>query len=104
MIAYKLLRVRADGTLGPLFINRRQVIPTGEWLAAENNTTPGYKSRPGWHALPQPVAPHLSIKGRAWYVVVLRDVTTYDRPKSQGGTWYTAKKMMVIGPANTEED
>ena len=32
MIAYKLLKVRQDGTIGPLFINCRQVIPIGKWL------------------------------------------------------------------------
>ena len=30
MIAYKLFRKRKDGTYGPLFINRKQRIHTGE--------------------------------------------------------------------------
>jgi hypothetical protein len=96
--AYKLFRVRADGSLGPLFINRRQRVPMGEWVPAEAHPTAGYKVRPGWHAVPQPVAPHLSERGRAWYRVELADVTTYDRPMAQGGTWYTAERMRVLGP------
>ena len=63
-VAYKLLRVRRDLTLGPLFINRTQVIPIGVWLPAEDHPTVGYAHRPGWHAAPNPIAPHLSTKGR----------------------------------------
>lgn len=29
MIAYKLFRLRKDGTLGSLFVNRRAVLPPG---------------------------------------------------------------------------
>lgn len=58
-IGYKLFRRRRNGTLGPLFINRRQVIPVGEWLDAEAHATRGYAYRPGWHATLRPAAPHL---------------------------------------------
>lgn len=30
IIAYKLFRVRKDGTIGPLFINRKLVVVPGE--------------------------------------------------------------------------
>lgn len=96
MIAYKLLRVRADGTLGPLFINRRQRIPLGVRLPAEDVPTPGYAHRPGWHACAEPRAPHLSTRGRAWFRVEIEDVTTHDRPERQGGRWYTARRMTVL--------
>ena len=52
--AYKLFRVRKDGTLGPLFINRRQVVPIGEWLTAEEHRTKGFAFRPGWHCTARP--------------------------------------------------
>ena len=45
MKAYKLFKLRADGTLGPLFINRQQVVPIGEWLEAETHPTQGYAVR-----------------------------------------------------------
>ena len=93
---YKLIRVRKDGSLGPLFINRRLRIPVGEWLDAEPHPTPGYAFRPGWHATFLPVAPHLSTKGRVWCRVMLRDCQTYQRPESQGGTWVLAQHMKVV--------
>jgi hypothetical protein len=95
-LAYKLVRVRRDGTIGPLFINRHQVIPVGKWVKAESHPTPGYKLRPGWHACMEPTAPHLSKKGRAWAVVELRGITAWKRPEAQGGVWYTAKQMKVL--------
>lgn len=52
--AYKLLRLRKDGSLGPLFINRRMRVPVGEWLSAENHPTKGYAVRQGWHATTAP--------------------------------------------------
>ena len=67
MNGYKLLRLRKNGTLGSLFINRRAVLPLGIWLPAEEHPTKGYKFRPFWHCLPVPKAPHLTEKGRAWY-------------------------------------
>ena len=96
--AYKLLRVRRDGTLGPLFINRRQVIPMGEWLEAEDHPTPGYARRPGWHVAPRPHAPHLSTKGRVWMEVKVSGCRNLPRPASQGGLWWLAERMMVVGP------
>lgn len=96
LTGYKLLRRRADGTLGPIFINRRLRVPLAEWLPAEEHPTPGYAFRPGWHCTTRPVAPHLTTKGRVWCEVELRDVRTFDRPESQGGTWLLANWMRVI--------
>lgn len=98
--AFKLLRLRADGTLGPLFINRSQVIPIGRWLAAEDHPTRGYANRPGWHCCVKAEAPHLktelaSGEQRVWCSVDLIGVEEFSRPPSQGGTWYLAKKMRV---------
>ena len=93
--AYKLLRVRADGSLGPLFIHKCQVIPIGKWLRAGDFPTKGYARRPGWHVAPRPVAPHLTMKGRVWCKVSIWDYTTLKRPERQGGTWWLAKWMCV---------
>lgn len=97
-LAYKLLRVRADGSIGPLFINRSQVITTGVWMRAEDHPTPGYAHRPGWHVAPQPNAPHLSTKGRRWYLVLVADITVLERPVCQGGIWWLANWMRVVKP------
>ena len=96
MRAYKLLRKRKNETLGPLFINRRQVIPIGKWLQAEPHKTKGYAFRPGWHVTTKPSAPHLSMKDRIWCEVEIRDFEEFPRPKSQGGIWLIAQQMKVV--------
>ena len=97
MIAYKLFRVRKDGSLGSLFINRKARIPMLRWLEAEGYPTKGYTYRPFWHCTSRPIAPHLTEKDRAWYVVAIEDdAEVMPRPESQGGKWYLAKKMIVL--------
>jgi len=91
MIGYKLFRRRRDGSLGPLFINRKQRVPVGEWLEAEAHRTKGYAFRPGWHACMTPYAPHLRQGGdRVWARVELEGCEFHDRPAAQGGTWILA--------------
>ena len=98
---YKLFRRRKDGTLGPLFINRRQVIEIGQWHEAGDYPTPGYAHRPGWHAALKPHAPHLKMKPkndneRVWVECDVLDYEEYDRPESQGGTWILAKYIRPV--------
>jgi len=97
--AYKLVRCRKDGSFGSLFINRRQRIPINVWLKAGDFKTQGYAHRPGWHVTLNPVAPHLSLKGRTWVQVRVRSkgLQELHRPKSQGGLWLLAKWMKVEG-------
>ena len=95
MNGYKLLRLRKNGTLGSLFINRRAVLPLGIWLPAEEYPTKGYKFRPFWHCLSAPKAPHLTEKGRVWCKVEMQEVTKMHRPESQGGAWYLAKQILI---------
>jgi len=101
MKAYKLLKQRRDGSLGPLFINVKQKIPIGDWLESECHPTKGYAVRPGWHCTAKPKAPHLAKKPksgqiRVWCEVEINDITPFQRPKSQGGLWYLAKYMRII--------
>lgn len=96
MEAYKLLSLRRDGSIGPLFINRRLRIPLGVELHAECHPTKGFAVRPGWHCTKDPVAPHLSKKGRVWCRVRIEDYYPFQRPQQQGGTWYLANKMTVL--------
>jgi hypothetical protein len=94
--AYKLVRLRADGTVGPLFINRRQVLKLGTWMRSEDHPTAGYAHRPGWHVTEKPVAPHLSLKGRVWVKVQVRgSIKPLKRPASQGGLWWLASQMRI---------
>ena len=98
MIAYKLFRIRRNGTAGSLFINRRQVIPFGTWLQAEDHPTKNFAHRPGWHCCEHPVAPHLSMKDRIWCAVEIEDFVPFTRPAAQGGLWYLAQRMKVLHP------
>lgn len=95
-IGYKLFRQRKDGTLGPLFINRRQRIELGVAYQAEDHPTKGYAHRPGWHVCSAKRAPHLSEKGRVWAKVAIEGVTEVLRPDCQGGKWYLAARMTVL--------
>lgn len=94
--AYKLFRLRKNGTLGPLFINKKQVLPLNEWMTAEDHPTKGYAHRPGWHCLMNKEAPHLTTKGRVWALVVITESKEIERPESQGGSWYLANKMKIV--------
>lgn len=97
MIAYKLMRVRKDSSIGPLFINRKLRIPMDEWMLYGCHPTKGFKIRPGWHCTSRPEAPHLSLNGRAWFEVEIEgDPEKISRPVKQGGQWYLAKWMKVL--------
>jgi len=96
MIGYKLFTQRADGSLGPLFINRSQRLEVGVEYQAEDHPTKGYAHRPGWHICSKQEAPHLSKKGRVWAKVKFSGYTSHQRPASQGGLWYTANKMKIM--------
>lgn len=97
MRAYKLLRQRKDGSLGPLFINRRQRIPLGVWLDAEDHPTQGYAHRPGWHCAAEPNAPHLKASDeRIWMLCEIEDFYPFKRPVCQGGEWLIARRMKLV--------
>jgi len=96
MKAYKLLRNRKDGTIGPLFIDKNKIIPIGEWLVAEDHPTKGYAHRPGWHVCMDVQAPHLKMKNRVWCEVEIEDFIELKRPESQGTKWYLANRMKII--------
>jgi|SRR6185437_11541542 len=93
--AYKLVRVRKNYTLGPLFIDKKRILPVGKWLKADAVLTKGFAFRPGWHCCEKPEAPHLSKKGRIWCKVLIKGVEKHQRPESQGGLWYTAQQMKI---------
>ena len=100
--AWKLFEQRADGTIGPLFINKQQVIPIGEWLESESVPTKGFKVNRGWHMCAAAVAPHLKLKPkgkrpRVWCEVEYSGWTHHrNRPEAQGGSWILAERMRVL--------
>ena len=104
MKAYKLVRKLANGNLTSLFINKKVPLEFDTWIKAECYPTKGFAVRPGWHCTAQPVAPHLSKKGRVWVEVEIEDVENFMRPASQGGLWYLAGKIkfLRLTPAGTE--
>jgi len=102
IFAYKLFRKRKNGTYGPLFINRPQILFVGITYDAEDHPTKGYAHRPGWHCCSLPIAPHLSKKGRVWCEVKIEGYTEHIRPYSQGGLWFTANKLTILKEINVE--
>lgn len=95
-IAYKLFRVLKSGEITPLFINKSKTLQSGTWIEAECHPTKGFAVRPFWHCSINPVAPHLSEKGRIWKKVQIRGYIEYERPEHQGGTWFLAKEIKII--------
>lgn len=95
-VVYKLVRQMKDGSLASLFINKKDRLPIGKWLEAEEHPTKGYAVRKGWHCTMFPIAPHLSTEGRVWVKVKVKDYVEFDRPLHQGGTWILAQKMKII--------
>lgn len=73
MKAYKLLRIKKDGKLYPLFVDTKTFIPIGVWIKAkcgELKSNGNVKSklgdlcyRPGYHLSDLPYAPHIGKKG-----------------------------------------
>ena len=97
MIGYKLFRKRKDGTLGPLFINRKQRLVPGEWYEYQPFLTPGYAFRPGWHICSEMKAPHLRQGGdRVWAKVEFCGIEKIIRPQSQGGVWYLGSWIKIL--------
>ena len=101
--AYKLVRQRKDGTLGPLFIDATLRIPFDEWLVAGCHPRKGFAVRPGWHCTSKPYAPHLKEEGRVWVEVEITDYEEFNRPANQGGLWFIAKHMRVLRILDNEE-
>jgi len=95
MIAYKLFRVKKNGDITSLFINKKKALPLNEWMEAEDFPTNGFAFRPGWHCTNSAHAPHLSMKNRAWFKVKIKNFTIIKRPDSQGGIWYLAKWIKI---------
>lgn len=101
MKAYKLLRLlKTDGLLHPLFIDKSNPTPVGEWLIAECHPTKGFAVRQGWHCCFKPVAPHLKTllsngERRVWVECDVEDWASYNRPESQGGAWVLAQRMKI---------
>ena len=85
-----------DGSLAPLFINKKSRLPIGQWLEAEYKPTKGYMPRKGWHCTLIPYAPHLSQKNRVWVEVEVQDYEELVRPESQGGSWVLAQEMKIV--------
>ena len=105
MRAYKVLRIRQDGTLGSCFINRKARLPMGVVLEAEDHPTSGFGHKPGWHTcstMSAPVMTHnakAKLENRHWFEVDIEDVIENPRPPQQGGMCYRSQRMTIVrGP------
>ncbi len=96
MLAYKLFRELKNKEIAPLFINKKLRLQHNVWYSSECIPTKGFAVRAGFHVCAEPVAPHLSLKGRIWKQVEIENFTEFKRPASQGGMWYLAERMKVL--------
>ena len=102
MIGYKLFRKRKNGTYGPLFINRSQVLEVGKLYPMEDNPTKGFAHRPGWHICATTEgAPHIKQDGktgadRVWCKVRFDLLREVHRPANQGGVWFLGSTMEIL--------
>ena len=102
--AYKLFRIRSDGSIGSLFINAKARYDLNVWIDAERkHKKQGFQYRPGWHSMEEPKAPHLSIKGRRWFKVEISDFSIENRPASQGSKWYLSQRIKILRPLTQKE-
>lgn len=46
---FKLFEMNSDGEFFPLFIDKNNSIPLGEWIPAGYHPTKGFAARGGWH-------------------------------------------------------
>jgi len=100
--AYKLVRLKKNGAITPLFINKKLEIEFGVWYKAEDHKTKGFAHRPGWHCTLKPKAPHLNMElssgeKRVWVECEIEDFQYFNRPESQGGAWVLADKIKFVG-------
>lgn len=96
MIAYKLCRELKNGDITSLFINKTERVIFDIWIEAKSYPTKNFALRPFWHCTSQPIAPHLSKKGRVWVKVEIKEFEEFNRPINQGGVWYLAKQIKFI--------
>lgn len=98
--AYKMVRKMKDGSYTPLFCGRSERYMAGQVYKSQDNTTNGFKSRQGFHCVPEPVAPHLKLntkkEKRVWLKVKVSDFRIMSRFEHQGGNWILANSMKVI--------
>ena len=109
MLAWKLFRLMKDGSIAPLFIDKRLRLERGVWYQAELHVTKGFSPRKGFHVTAKPVAPHLNSRRekRVWLQVEIDDYEELNRPEVQGGLWYIAQRMRLVdvrlGPVDTNK-
>lgn len=118
-IIYKKVRMLKDGTVHPLFIDKKKPFEFGKWLHCEFHPTNGFAERTFidedgnkigcWHGTYKPVAPHIadelkSGEKRVWMECLAKGQTkTYERPLLQGGTWCLFEWIKPIRVLTDEE-
>jgi len=101
MIAYKLFKIRKDGSIGSLFINASEKYELNTWMDARPIKKNGFAFRQGFHCLINPSAPHLKLElatgeKRVFFKVEIEDYKYFTRPESQGGEWVLAQRLKIL--------
>lgn len=102
MRAYKIFRIRKDGSIGTLFIDKRARLEIGQWYRAKDLPTKGFAHRPGWHSCSSLSAPILENtrtarrENRWWFEVEIKEATPNPRPLKQGGMCYISPWIRIV--------
>lgn len=109
MRVYKLFRKMKDG-YAPLFIDATNRLQLGDTQECKTGLVKkGFKPRDGWHGCFKPYAPHLATNPkngakRVWLEIETSGwMETYDRPESQGGTWFTCQTITLLRELSDQE-
>ena len=104
----KILNLRADGTMSPLFHETKRRFKEGVWepftATLKHPTKQGRSSanlafRPAFYGGPKTPQLKMGYSSNQYRVkrdVAFRNWTKIKRPKNQGGGWYMAAEMMIL--------
>jgi len=104
----KILNLRADGTMSPLFHETNRRFKEGVWepftATLKHPTKQGRSSanlafRPAFYGGPKTPQLKMGYSSNQYRVkrdVAFRNWTKIKRPKNQGGGWYMAAEMMIL--------
>ena len=102
MVGFKLFRKMSNG-YAPLFIDQSNRLQLGDSQDCKTGIIKkGFAPRDGWHGCLKPYAPHLTTTPkhgapRVWLKVLVNGwIEYYDRPESQGGTWFTCENITIL--------
>ena len=100
MKMYKIMRVKTDGMLYPIGVNRYRSYNVGEWYDAEHIESRKYKTKKGFYGFEKPSSKRYKEslrrgEKRVWVECETEDCELYYHPMD-GETWMIAQRMKIL--------